>query len=91
MGSQVESSPSHGECEDQPQPASPSAPNKCHETQSCGYGSMPGGERSVGMASDDPTSVLSWTEPTLLHQYLRSGPPNDRPQSRARNARENAG
>lgn len=83
MGAQMEPGPCHGECEDQAQPSSPSAPDKGHETKTCRYGSMPGGKRCVGMASDNPTSILAWTEPPLLHRHLRSGPADDRPQSRA--------
>lgn len=66
MSAQMESCPSHGHCEGQTQPSSPSAPKKGHETQPGGYGGVPGGKRSVGMASDDPTTILAWTEPTLL-------------------------
>ena len=44
MGTQMESGPSHGDCEGQTQPSSPSPHNKGHETQSCGYGSMAGGK-----------------------------------------------
>jgi hypothetical protein len=82
MSTQMESSPSHSHCKCQAQPSSPRSPNKGHETQPRGNGSMPGWKRSVGMASDDPTAILSWTEPTLLHRHLRSSPADERPQSR---------
>lgn len=73
MGSQMESSPSHGHGINNSHPSSTTAPDERHETDTRSNGGMTRWEGTVGMSPQNPLPIFTGTKPSLLHRDLGPG------------------